>query len=132
MFRIIFGIFLGLHGMVHLLYAGQSWRLFELQPGMSWPDGSWALARATGTDVIRLIATILLAAGALAYVVSGGALVLKQNWWRTFTQISAAISTFTYLFFWNGTFQGLPNQGAVGILINLAILGITLWGVLGI
>jgi hypothetical protein len=78
------------------------------------------------------VAAILLIAGALAFVVSGGALALKQNWWRTLTLLSAAISTFTYVLFWNGTFQSLPNQGAVGILINLAILGIALWGALGI
>ena len=34
MLTILFGIFLILHGLVHLLYAGQSSRLFELQPGM--------------------------------------------------------------------------------------------------
>jgi len=33
----ILGIFFILHGLVHLLYAGQSLRLFELRPGMTWP-----------------------------------------------------------------------------------------------
>jgi hypothetical protein len=31
------GIFFLLHGLVHLLYAGQSLRFFELRPGMTWP-----------------------------------------------------------------------------------------------
>jgi hypothetical protein len=31
---VIFGIFITLHGLVHLLYSGQSVRLFELQTGM--------------------------------------------------------------------------------------------------
>jgi len=37
MLTIILGIFCILHGLVHLLYAGQSRRLFELRPGMVWP-----------------------------------------------------------------------------------------------
>jgi hypothetical protein len=34
MSRIIFGVFIVLHGLVHLLYFGQSARYFELQPEM--------------------------------------------------------------------------------------------------
>ena len=41
-------LFLFLHGMVHLLYAGHSLRLFELRPGLSWPDSSWAFSRLGG------------------------------------------------------------------------------------
>jgi hypothetical protein len=43
MVRILFGVFVLLHGLVHLLYLGQSARYFELQPGLAWPDGSWAI-----------------------------------------------------------------------------------------
>lgn len=131
MFRILFGVFLGLHGMVHLLYAGQSWRLFELQPGMIWPDGSWALERATGTNEIRLLATILLVVGALASIVSGGGLVLKQDWWRPAALSSVALSTLIYVLFWDGAFRQLPNQGAVGVLLNAGILAIALAGWFG-
>jgi hypothetical protein len=42
MIRLIIGIFLLLHGLVHLLYFGQSARYFDLRPEMIWPDGSWA------------------------------------------------------------------------------------------
>jgi hypothetical protein len=132
MFAILFGIFLGLHGMVHLLYAGQSWRLFELQPGMTWPDGSWVLARAAGTDGTRLLASILLAFGALAFIVGGGALALKQNWWRPAALSSVALSTLIYVFLWDGAFRDLPSQGAIGILINVGILAMTLSGAFGL
>jgi hypothetical protein len=36
------GIFFILHALVHLLYAGQALRYFELRPGLTWPDGAWA------------------------------------------------------------------------------------------
>ena len=40
MLKIFFAVFLILHGLVHLLYLGQSAGTFELQPGLNWPDGS--------------------------------------------------------------------------------------------
>lgn len=41
MLRIIVGVFIVLHGLVRLLYFGQSQRFFKLKPGLVWPDGSW-------------------------------------------------------------------------------------------
>jgi hypothetical protein len=46
-------IFLILHGMVHLLFAGQSWRAFELSPELTWPDGAWLISRFLGDENIR-------------------------------------------------------------------------------
>ena len=51
MLAIIMGIFFVLHGLVHLLYAGQSRRLFELRPKMVWPDGSWAFSQLLGDEI---------------------------------------------------------------------------------
>jgi hypothetical protein len=48
MFTIIVGIFLVLHGLVHLLYAGQSGRFFELRPGTIRPDNSWLFSNFLG------------------------------------------------------------------------------------
>jgi hypothetical protein len=56
---IFFGIFLILHGLVHLLYAGQSLRYFELRPAMTWPDGSWLLSKILADRAARLLAAIL-------------------------------------------------------------------------
>jgi hypothetical protein len=36
MMNIFAGIFFVLHAFVHLLYAGQSARWFELRPGLAW------------------------------------------------------------------------------------------------
>jgi len=58
MIRILFGVFLVLHGLVHLLYYGQSARHFELQPGMVWPDGSWAFSRLLGDELVRSLAGV--------------------------------------------------------------------------
>jgi hypothetical protein len=118
---IIIGIFFLLHGLVHLLYAGQSGRLFELRPNMTWPDGSWIFPKRLD-ETTRLLASISLVLAALGFIAGGTGLVIRQDWWRPVTVGSAAFSTVLFILCWDGKFQALDDKGGVGILINLAIL----------
>lgn len=121
--RIILGIFLILHGMVHLLYAGQSWRLFELRPGMLWPSNSWLFSPLLGDGPTRYLATISLALAALSFWASGLGLFFDQAWWRPAAVGAAVFSAVIFLMLWNGRFQAMDEQGGVGLLINLVLLG---------
>ncbi len=126
MIKILFAIFLILHGMVHLLYFGQSARYFELQPGMTWPDGSWMFSRFLGNETIRTLAGVLLVLAALGFVISGVGIFVKQTWWHTAVVVTATLSSLIFILFWNGGLQHLDNQGWIGILINLVILVVVL------
>ncbi len=120
--RFIFGVFIILHGMVHLLYFGQSARFFELKPGMVWPDGSWAFSTLLGNETARNLASISLVLAALGLVVGGIGILVSQAWWRPVVVGAAAFSSAVYILFWNGKMQNLSGQGAIGLLINIAIL----------
>jgi hypothetical protein len=122
MIRILFGVFLVLHGLVHMLYFGQSARYFELQPGMVWPDGSWAFSRFLSEATIRNLASILLMLAAVGFIAGGLGLFLKQAWWQPVVISAAVFSSVIYLLFWDGSIRHLDNKGGVGILIDLAIL----------
>jgi hypothetical protein len=111
-----------LHGLVHLLYFGQSWRLFELQPGMVWPDGSWALAKLLGHERTRILASLLCVLAAVGFVVGGGGIFAEQAWWRAWVVSSAVLSTVIYVLLWDGKLQALDSKGGIGVLINVAIL----------
>jgi hypothetical protein len=126
MWTILMGIFFVLHGLVHLLYAGQSRRLFELRPGMTWPDGSWAFSKLLSDETTRLLATALLALATLVFLVGGLGLFIRQGWWRPVALAAAVFSTLIFILFWDGRFQALDDKGGVGLLINLAILGVVL------
>jgi len=124
MWALFLGIFFILHGLVHLLYAGQSKRFFELRPGMTWPDGSWAFSKLLGDETIRLLSVVLLTLAALGFIFAGLGLVFRQDWWRSVVVGSTLFSTAIFLVFWDGKLHSLDDKGGVGLLINLVILAL--------
>ena len=126
MLTIVFGIFIVLHGLVHLLYFGQSARYFELQPGMLWPDGSWIFARLVGDGAARNLASIMLVLTAIGFVIGGTGILFRQEWWRPVVTGTAVFSAIFFVLFWDGIAQAMDNKGGIGILINIAILVVVL------
>jgi hypothetical protein len=122
MLRFIVGVFLVLHGAVHMLYFGHSRRLYEIQPGLAWPDGSWAFANLVGDEATRMLASIACVLAALGFVAGGAAVLARQAWWRPVVVGAAAFSAVVLILLWNGRMQKLSAQGAIAILINAAIL----------
>ena len=123
MLRFIIGTFLVLHGLVHLLYFGQSRRLFELQAGLVWPDGSWAFSKLFGDGAARWLAGISCVVAAAGFVAGGIGIMVMQAWWRPLIIGSALFSALLYILFWDGKIAKLADKGGIGLLINLAILG---------
>jgi hypothetical protein len=121
MARIILGIFILLHGLVHLLYFGQSRRLFELQPGMQWPDGSWIFTKLNAVAVARDVASLGLVLVALGLVAGGIGVLAQQAWSRWVVVAALALSSLLYLVMWDGTGQHLDQQGGIAIVIAAAI-----------
>jgi hypothetical protein len=97
------GIFLILHGLVHLLYFAQSWRLFELRPNMVWPNGAWALSHVLGDEATRRLASIALVVAAAGFVAGALGLFIQQAWWRPVVVGSAAWSTLIYILCWGSS-----------------------------
>ncbi len=119
---VLFGVLFILHAFVHLLYAGQALRFFELRPGLTWPDGAWLFSRLLGDPVARWLTAVSLALAALGFLAAGLGLFLGAGWWRTVTLGAAGLSVLIYLLFWDGKFHELPGQGGIGLLISLGIL----------
>jgi len=127
MFTFIMGIFLVLHGLVHLLYAGQSWRVFELRPDMTWPDGSWLISKLFSQEIARMLAGVSLVIATLGFLAGGVGLFLSQDWWQPSTLAAAVFSMLVFVIFWDGKPKELADQGGVGVLIDLAILAAILF-----
>ena len=122
MVQIITGVVLILHGLVHLLYFGQSARFFSLKPDLAWPEGSWAFSKLLGDHGTRTLASALLVLAATGFIIGALGIFFAQPWWRPVVVASAVLSAGLYIFFWNGRWEHLDNQGGIGILIDGAIL----------
>jgi hypothetical protein len=125
-FHVLFGVFVLLHGIVHLLYAGHSARLWELKPGLDWPDGSWAFSTWLGDRNTRRSAGVVLLVVAAAFAVGGVGAISHQSWWRPLVVAAAAVSIGIYCLVWDGSRRNLDGQGAVGLLISVAVLAVVL------
>ncbi len=126
MLRFIFGGFFILHGLVHLLYFGQSQQMFDLQPGMIWPSGSWVFSKSMGDKGLRALASVCLVLITLGFVAGGAGVLFGQAWWRPAVAGAAAFAALVFALFWNGRLHRLDNQGGIGLLIDLAILALVL------
>ena len=124
--RIIFGVFIVLHGLVHLLYFGQSRRLFELRPGMLWPEGSWAFSKSLGDEITRFSASISCVLAAAGFTAGGIGILVSQAWWHPVVVGSTVFSSVIFILFWDGKMRKLDDKGGIALLINTAILAAVL------
>lgn len=128
MTRVIFGIFIILHGLVHLLYFGQSLRYFELQSGMVWPDDSWLFSGHLEIPVIRTLIAIWCSLVGAGFIISGIGFFLLTGWWCELLMLSALWSVSLFVVSWNGHLYKLDDQGGYSIVINFMIcFGMVLW-----
>lgn len=122
MLRLLIGLFLALHGLVYVLYAGQSARRFELQPGMTWPDESWLFSKRLSREATRKLASMGCILAALGFVASGIGIALNHAWGPPLVAGTSAYASVLILLCWDGTVRAGAEQGGIGLLINLAIL----------
>lgn len=122
MLRLLFGIFIVLHGLVHLWYVTLSQRWVEFQPEMGWTGESWLFYPLLGDGATRWLATVLYGMAALGFVAGGIGIFSQQTWWRPVVIGSAALSAAIILLFWDGGWQRIVEKGLIGFLINVSIL----------
>jgi hypothetical protein len=122
MSKFLIGIFIVLHGLVHLWYVTLSQRLVEFQPEMGWTGRSWVLTNPLGDGTTRSLASALFVLVTITYVVGGAGVLIQQDWWRPVVIGSALLSSAFILLFWDGQLQMLVEKGVLGLAINVVLL----------
>jgi hypothetical protein len=122
MLRFLIGLFIILHGLVHLWYFTLSQRLVVFKPEMGWTGKSWILSSLLGDSTTRLLAGALFVLVAIVFVISGVGLFVGAEWWRTALISSAIFSCAIILIFWDGSMQLIIQKGLIGFLISLVML----------
>lgn len=122
MLRTIFGVFIILHGLVHLWPFVLSQELVEYQPEMGWTGESWLFTHIIGDSATRLLASVVYVLAAIAFVVGGVGLLARGDWWRPTLVASAVFSAAVIVSFWDGRAGLLVEKGLIGFLIDLGII----------
>lgn len=122
MLRFFIGLFIVLHGLVHLWYVTLSQRLVEFQPEMGWSGRSWIFTNFLGDATTRTLASVLYVLATIAFVAGGVGIFARADWWRPMVVGSAIFSSAIILLFWDGSMQQLVEKGLIGLLINVGIL----------
>jgi hypothetical protein len=120
--NILIGIFILLHGLVHMWYVTLSQGWVEFQANMGWTGKSWLLTNLFGNDMTRVIATILYGLSTATFLLAGSGVLAKQDRSRLWMIIASVISTITILVLWDGSLSMPVEKGALGLVINIGIL----------
>ena len=120
------GIFVILHGLVHLWYVVLSFQWVEYQPDMGWTGKSWMVSSFMPEATLRSIAGVLFIIATIAFVISGIGIFIRADWINHFIFGSAIFSSLVLIIFWDGQPGMLVQKGVIGLLINLVIMAIVL------
>ena len=126
MLRFLAGIFVILHGLVHLWLVTLSLRLGEFKTDMGWTGESWLLSGFVGSSPLRIVASAGFILATLLYLVSGVGVLAQADWTRTLLLVSAAFSSLLLLIFWDGNPEMIVQKGLIGLLINIAVVVVVL------
>ena len=118
MLRIMLGLFLAAHGLVHLpIWLPQAFGVraaadpnAPFDPGYSW------LLQPLGEDAVRWLSIGLAVVAAVAFVGAGAGLLAHQAWWRPLTVVAAGVSLTLVLVYFTPWLSA-----AVGINVALII-----------
>ena len=124
--RVFTGIFIILHGLVHLWYVVLSYRWVEYQPEMGWNGQSWLFSSFLSQATVHSITGVLFFLAALIFVISGIGIFIQASWVNPILLSSAAFSSMVLILFWDGSLDRIVQKGILGVLINLAIIAVVL------
>ncbi|WP_276259529.1 hypothetical protein [Haloglomus litoreum] len=120
--RLALGVFLVLHGLVHVWYVVLSHGWVEVEDQMGWNGHSWLLSSVLSADTILAVASVLYVAVTLGFVAGGVGYALSSGWATGLLVGTALLSTVVLVAMWDGRFDLLVEKGVVGVLINLALV----------
>ena len=123
MLRFLGGVFIILHGLVHLWYLTLSQGWVGFQSEMGWDGSSLLLSGFMSDSALRPIASILYLISTAIFLVGGVGVFMQAEWTRSVLMIAAVLSSVVILLFWDGNGGMLVQKGLLGLLIDLVILG---------
>jgi len=122
MWRVLIGVFLIIHGLIHWIYAAP-------QPNVagaeiwSFLTQRWLVTRAGLDQAIAFkLGIALISLITIGFAASGIGLLISQEWWRVAAIASSALSFILLALFWH-------NWMIAGPILNIGIILLAIfWG----
>lgn len=124
--RILVGVFLVLHGLVHLWYVVLSQGWVEVEDQMGWNGHSWLFSSVLPSETLLALASVLYVVVTIGFVLGGIGFALDVGWWPSLVVGAAVLSTVVLAAMWDGRFELLIEKGAAGVLINVGLVAAVL------
>ncbi|MCL5067891.1 MAG: hypothetical protein M1368_06020 [Thaumarchaeota archaeon] len=117
--RYLIALVIGFHGLVYLI--SPFWVTFQ-----EWKGVSLLLGGTVSTQSLKAISTGLWVVAGISLL--GAALTialapLVPGWWRPIAIMGGLAGAVSFAVFWDGQMQQFTNQGGVGMIISLVIVG---------
>jgi hypothetical protein len=122
MLKTLAGLFITLHGLVHLWYVALAQRLVDFEPEMGWTGESWLFTGMLGAEPTRMVASVLYIIATLIFIAGGLGMAFRADWAQALLVGAAMFSTVVILLCWDGNMGMLVQKGGIGVLINVGIL----------
>ena len=122
MFRLALGVFLVLHGLVHIWYVVLSQGWVEVEDQMGWNGTSWLLSGLLPSNTILSVASLFYVVVTVGFVAGGVGYALDQDWASPVLVGAAILSTVVLVAMWDGQFDLLVEKGILGVVINLGVI----------
>ncbi len=124
--RVLAGLFVIAHGLVHLWFVVLSREWVPFEPEMGWTGASWLLTGWLGDATTRWLATALYALVTVIFVAGGVGLLAGVRWAQSVLTVAASLSVAIILVFWDGQSRMVVQKGLLGFLISVGVLVVTL------
>lgn len=119
-------LLLAFHGVVHGWYVVLSRGWIEPadgeDPEWGWNGRSWLLSGVLPEDVILDAASVLYGLVVAGFVVGAAGYVLSAGWSTPVLVGAATLSTAVIVVMWDGRRAQLTEKGALGVLIDAAVV----------
>lgn len=120
--RVVFSLFIALHGLVHLWFVVLNQKLIPFEEKMGWTGQSWLLSNLLPEPTLKILATSLLILSTVMFVAGGVMFGFRIDYAKEILILSSIVSSLTLIIFWDGSFNMIVEKGLIGLIINIATL----------
>lgn len=118
MIKLITGVFILLHGLVHGWFVILAAGCINYKPNMGWTYESWILSEILKPIVLKKSAIILFSTSGILFLAAALGILAESAWKMNLLVIAALFSSISVILFFDGNWKILVQKGLIGLIIN--------------